>query len=156
MQDEQTEVVEVVETATEQSEQIVEVVELTQEEQEAKLSQMEKTTEETLNRLKELEEQNSVLSKQIEADLVAKQQEEFNTALESANLESFKGIENLSNLSSDKQVEFIQNAVNQVLLQHSYQPQDVAQQSAYDEAMQIGDINKAIGFKFNKFFGKKQ
>lgn len=145
-------------TITQIDSEVTEVVATSGENEEVKevdYDKMEKDSKETLQRLKELEEQNSVYAAQIEADLKEKQTKAFNNALEGANLSSFKGIENLSELSTNKQIEFIQNAVNEILIQHAYKPQDIAQQEAYTEALASGDVEKAIGFKFNKLFGRK-
>ena len=160
MQEVQTEVVE--DTITQIDSEVVEVsatggkeVEVEEVKDKLDYDKILAEQEETLQRLKELEKQNGVMAKQIEADLKAKQSQELNNALNDANLIVFKGFENIGELPINKQVEFIQKAVNEILIQHSYQPKDVAQQDAYAEALQQGDVKKAIDFKFSRLFGKK-
>ncbi|MEK4426915.1 hypothetical protein [Solibacillus sp. FSL K6-1523] len=85
--------------------------------------------------LEQLNEQNELFEKEVKAFIKENRTKAFNNALESANLSSFKGIENIDNLSQKEQIEFIQKAVNEILVQHSYNAKDVAQQDAFAEVL---------------------
>lgn len=129
-----TEVVEVTETETVETPNNDEVVQ---------------RLENSLNELEQsLAEREQVLAK------LEKQMERTNfiTSLAEEGLTEFQGLFGITD--TNEQVAFIKNAVNQILVKHSYQPKDVAKQEQYTQAIQSKDVESAIGFKFANFFKK--
>lgn len=103
-------------------------------------------------KLKELEEQQIENDKQSKKNLQDATRLNLTLKLQENNLEAFDGLFDLE--ANEDKVEFLQNAVNQILVKHSYQPKEVAKQEQYTQAMEQGDVQKALGFKFSKLFGK--
>ena len=101
---------------------------------------------------KELEEQQIENEKQSKKNLQDATRLNLTLKLQENNLEAFDGLFDLE--TNEDKVEFLQNAVNQILVKHSYQPKEVAKQEQYTQAMEQGDVQKALWFKCSKLFGK--
>lgn len=84
----------------------------------------------------------------------AKDAERLNMSMQlrSNGLDVFDGLFQLD--TNEEKVEFLKNAVNQILVKNSYVPKDVAKQEQYTQAIESGDVQKALGFKFSNLFKK--
>lgn len=102
--------------------------------------------------LAKLEESNKTLLEEIQENKKRHAKLQLDFALSREKLDAFIGIEDINDMSNDEMVAFLKNAVNEILLQHSYQPKDTAKQDAYDAAIQKGDVQGALKNKFAKFF----
>ncbi|MEK4700275.1 hypothetical protein MKX47_11815 [Solibacillus sp. FSL R7-0668] len=102
--------------------------------------------------LAELQKSIEEKDKTLDALNVAMERTNFTTALAEAELNEFNGLLEITDVN--EQVAFIKNAVNQILVKHSYQPSNVAQQEQYTQAINEGNVEKALGFKLANFFKK--
>ncbi|HWJ80185.1 MAG TPA: hypothetical protein VNR61_19140 [Niallia sp.] len=108
------------------------------------------------------DQQNEKLDKMIEENMklqeeltgLNKQMERTNliTSLNKEGLNEFQGLFDLETV--EEKVAFLKEVKNQILVSHSYQPKEVAKQEQYTQAIENGDVEKALGFKFSKLFGK--
>lgn len=99
--------------------------------------------------LAELQKSIEEKDKTLDALNVAMERTNFTTALAEAELNEFNGLLEITDVN--EQVAFIKNAVNQILVKHSYQPSNVAQQEQYTQAINEGNVEKALGFKLANF-----
>lgn len=115
------------------------------------VQEVEMTTFEELQQLKKEYEEQTILLAELKKQAQENERTAFNMQLKNEGLEMFGEL--FDTTDKAKQIEVLKNAVNQLLVQHSYVPSDMAKQDAYDTAIQNGDVQGALKTKFAKFFG---
>lgn len=131
--------------------ELTEVQEVIENEVVQEVEQVEMTTFEELQQLKKEYEEQTILLAELKKQAQENERAAFNMQLKNEGLEMFGELFNTTDKA--KQIEVLKNAVNQLLVQHSYVPSDMAKQDAYDTAIQNGDVQGALKTKFAKFFG---
>lgn len=135
--------------AIETVQEVTEVTEVvTQEEVQEDVQNLSSTTEELENAFLKRDEALNELRE------ITKQLDKTNLtiALRHEGLDVFDGLFECE--TQEDKINFLKNAVNQILVNHSYKPKDVAKQEQYTQAIENGDVQKAIGFKLSNLFKK--
>lgn len=136
---------EVKEVETVEEVQQGEVIEQVQTELEESITQFEQEKKGLLKEIDELKQHIEELNKEVE-------KKNLSNLLKENGLGEFTGLFELE--TNEERVEFLKKAVNNILVKNSYQPKEVAKQEAYTQAIEQGDVQKALGFKFANLFKK--
>ena len=137
-------------------EQVQEIQEV-EEVQEVQVEEVDKLHEELNETVSTFEQEKKGLLDEI--NTLKQHIEELNKEVEKKNLSNllkenglgeFAGLFELE--TNEERVEFLKKAVNNILVKNSYQPKEVAKQEQYTQAIEQGDVEKALSFKFANLF----
>lgn len=107
------------------------------------IDSFEEEKEKLINEIDTLKKELQLLNEKILQDNLTK-------SLKKEGLDDFVGLFELQ--TNEERVVFLKNAVNQILVKNSYQPKEVAKQEAYTQAIEEGNVEKALSFKFANLF----